>query len=125
MELTDHVSQTLRTELRRAADGAGPAAEHARVALGSGPITQRLQAAVLALAAHRGPAGSTCPSDAARSVGGARWRDLMDETRTIARTLAEAGAVEITQGGRVLDPAAQWRGPIRIRAAAHAGPDVR
>ena len=125
MALTEPVSQTMRTELRRAADGAGPAAEHARVALGSGPTAVRLEAALRALAIHRGRTGSTCPSDAARSVGGTRWRELMDDARTIARTLAETGDVEITQRGTVLDPTAQWRGPIRIRLAGQAGPDVR
>ncbi len=59
---------------------------------------------------------SICPSDAARAVGGDNWRDLMDQARDVARELAKAGEVVITQGGDVLDPDATWRGPIRIRA---------
>jgi hypothetical protein len=39
----------------------------------------------------------------------------MDDARDIARDLARAGEVEITQKGEVLDPDATWRGPIRIR----------
>ncbi len=68
------------------------------------------------MARERGPSKSICPSDAARAVGGDTWRDLMDEARDAARTLAKAGDVEITQGGEVVDPDADWRGPIRIRA---------
>jgi hypothetical protein len=77
---------------------------------------QRLKAAILALARGRAPSKTICPSDAARAVGGENWRDLMDQARDIARELAKAGDVEITQRGEVLDPDATWRGPIRIRA---------
>lgn len=85
------------------------------MALGDGPVGQRLESAILALAELRGPDSSTCPSDAARAVGGEQWRELMDEARAIARELAKSGRVEITQRGDVLDPATVWRGPIRIR----------
>jgi Protein of unknown function (DUF3253) len=76
---------------------------------------EKLRAAILDLARQRGPSSSICPSDAARAVGGDEWRDLMDRARHVARTLAKAGDVEITQKGEVLDPDATWRGPIRIR----------
>jgi hypothetical protein len=76
----------------------------------------RLREAILALARERAPAKTICPSDAARAVGGDQWRDLMEQARDIARDLARAGEVEIMQRGEVLDPDAQWRGPIRIRA---------
>jgi hypothetical protein len=71
---------------------------------------------MLALARDRAPAKTICPSDAARAVGGDQWRALMEQSRDIARDLARAGEVEIMQRGEVLDPDAQWRGPIRIRA---------
>lgn len=71
---------------------------------------------MLALARERGPSKTICPSDAARAVGGDNWRDLMGDARDIARELARRGDVEITQKGKVLDPDATWRGPIRIRA---------
>jgi hypothetical protein len=102
-------------ELRRAAEGAGPASTHARRALGDGAVDTRLEAAILALAAHRGADSSTCPSDAARAIGGSQWRGLMDDAREIARRLARDGAVQITQRGEVVDPDGPWRGPIRIR----------
>ena len=68
------------------------------------------------MARDRGPSKSICPSDAARAVGGDTWRDLMDDARAAARELARDGKVVITQGGDVLDPDADWRGPVRIRA---------
>ena len=39
--------------------------------------------------------GSICPSDAARAIGGARWRTVMDEARDVARQLAQDGHLEI------------------------------
>jgi hypothetical protein len=77
----------------------------------------RLRETILALARDRGPTKTICPSDAARSVGGDQWRELMEPARDIARALARAGEVEILQHGEVLDPDANWRGPIRIRAS--------
>jgi hypothetical protein len=76
---------------------------------------ERLRSAILDLARKRGPQSSICPSDAARAVSRDGWRDLLDQTRDVARELARAGEVEITQRGAVLDPDAHWRGPIRIR----------
>jgi hypothetical protein len=106
---------TVPAELTRIAEGAGPGAAAAAIALGGGPMTQRLEAAIRALAEHRGTDSSTCPSDAARAVGGENWRDLMPDAREVARSLAKAGEVEITQGGNAVDPDGDWRGPIRIR----------
>lgn len=81
-------------------------------------VSEKLRSAILDMARERGPAKTICPSDAARAVGGEQWRDLMDDARDIARELARAGDVEITQKGEVLDPDATWRGPIRIRATS-------
>jgi hypothetical protein len=110
------VSDQLRAELRRAVADGGPAAPHAERALGGGPAAERLEDAVRALALHRGPDSSTCPSDAARAVGGESWRDLMPQAREVARHLAKAGDVEITQRGTVLDADGDWSGAIRIRS---------
>lgn len=115
MRQHEGVSDQLRAELRRAVADGGPAAGCAERALGDGPVDERLEAAVRALALHRGPDSSTCPSDAARAVGGPQWRDLMPRAREVARRLALAGTVEITQRGTVLDPAGDWSGAIRIR----------
>lgn len=103
-------------ELARVADGDGLAAGAAKTAMGRGPVAKRLRAAILALARHRGPTSSICPSDAARAVGGDRWRELTAQSRTIAFVLARAGDVQITQRGNVIDPDRPSRGPIRIRS---------
>jgi Protein of unknown function (DUF3253) len=109
------VSSDPHRELARLADGDGPAAATARDALGDGADGTRLRAAMVALAQHRGPNSSICPSDAARAVGGHDWRDLTGLSRSIAFALARDGAVEITQRGEVLDPDQPAHGPIRIR----------
>lgn len=110
------MAERLHRELTAIADGSGPHAGAARTALGDATVGVRLEAAIRALAGHRGSRSSTCPSDAARAVGGDEWRALMDDARDIARSLARAGVVQITQRGAVLDPDADWRGPVRIRA---------
>jgi hypothetical protein len=110
----------LHAELTRTAREGGPGAASAQTALGDGPLRQRLQAAICALAEHRGADSSTCPSDAARAVGGQSWRDLMDDARELARELARDGRLEITQNGEVVDPQSDWQGPIRIRVPSGA-----
>jgi hypothetical protein len=114
---TGHVGQSLSAELGRALDSGGSAARHAEIALGDGPMRQRVSSSIRALAEYRGPRSSICPSDAARAIGGEGWRDLMTDAYEVARDLAKDGSVEITQGGQVLDPDGDWRGPIRIRSA--------
>jgi Protein of unknown function (DUF3253) len=104
-------------ELTTVADGDGTAAGHAKTALGDGSTATRLRAAILALAHHRGPESSICPSDAARAVGAEQWRDLTDASRSAALALARGGDVEITQQGKVVDPNRPLRGPIRIRVS--------
>ncbi|MEU4794731.1 DUF3253 domain-containing protein [Streptomyces sp. NPDC023327] len=76
-----------------------------------------LEKAILDLLERRGPTASICPSDAARAVytgDGDGWRELMEPARQAARRLVASGEVEITQGGRPVEPA-EARGPIRIR----------
>jgi hypothetical protein len=75
---------------------------------------RRLEQAILDLLDARTAAGTICPSEAARAVGGDGWRELMEPARRAARRLVAAEAVEITQQGRVVDPSTA-RGPIRIR----------
>lgn len=81
-----------------------------------GGQAERIAAAIRALAAGRAPR-TTCPSDAARAVGGDRWRGLMEATRDVARGLANAGDIEILQRGEPVDPNGTWKGPVRIRSA--------
>jgi hypothetical protein len=76
-----------------------------------------LERTILALLDQRAPTSTICPSDAARAVGTADgWRDLMDPARAAAQRLVEAGEVEITQGGEVVELATA-KGPVRIRRA--------
>jgi hypothetical protein len=95
--------------------------------LGAGPVLlgrlpparvtdtdRRLERAILDLLAARAATATICPSEAARAVGGDGWRELMEPARQAARRLVAADAVEITQGGRVVDPSTA-RGPIRVR----------
>jgi hypothetical protein len=78
------------------------------------PAGQKLEAAILELLAARAASSTICPSDAARAVGDENWRDLMEPARRAARRLVDAGEVQITQGGSVVDPSTA-NGPIRIR----------
>jgi Protein of unknown function (DUF3253) len=80
----------------------------------------RVTAAVLALATHRAPDRTICPSDAARAVGGEQWRATMPVVHDVARRLAKDGVVEVLQRGKVLDPVADWSGPVRIRRTARS-----
>ena len=74
-----------------------------------------LEAAILRLLAARGRGKTICPSEAARDVAGEdEWREQMEPARRAARRLVAAGEVEITQGGRVVDPSTA-RGAIRVR----------
>ncbi|MGW2477722.1 DUF3253 domain-containing protein [Streptomyces sp. NPDC001665] len=80
-------------------------------------IDRRLEEAIRDLLEHRGPTATICPSEAARRVHQCDddgWRNLMEPARRAAQRLAEAGEVEITQGGRPVKPA-EVHGPIRIR----------
>ena len=78
-------------------------------------VDRRLEETILDLLAQRARTSTICPSDAARAVGDEdTWRDLMEPARCAARRLVDRGEVEITQGGRVVDPSTA-KGPIRIR----------
>jgi hypothetical protein len=85
------------------------------------PVDDELEATILALLADRSAGATICPSEAARAVDPAGWRDLMEPARSAARRLVAIGAVHITQGGRVVDPSTA-KGPIRIRRAARSDP---
>jgi hypothetical protein len=85
------------------------------------PTDVALQASLVELLDRRAAAATVCPSEAARAVAAGEgrpdaWRDLMEPARAAARRLVEAGRVEITQGGHVVDPSTA-RGPIRVRRA--------
>ena len=78
---------------------------------------RRLEESIAALLESRARTSTICPSDAARAVGGDdedKWRPLMEPARRAARRMVARGEVEITQGGRVVDPSTA-KGAIRIR----------
>ncbi|MBC2643652.1 MULTISPECIES: DUF3253 domain-containing protein [unclassified Rhodococcus (in: high G+C Gram-positive bacteria)] len=77
---------------------------------------RELENAIGTLLDARADGASICPSDVARAVAPDDWRPLMEPVREAARRLVEAGEVEITQKGDVVDPVSA-RGPIRIRRA--------
>lgn len=77
-------------------------------------MDRALESAITELLGARARGATICPSEAARLVGGEDWRPLMEPARRAARRLVAAGAVEITQGGHVVDPSTA-RGAIRIR----------
>ena len=77
----------------------------------------RLAAAMRTLLRARGPGKTICPSDGARAVGGEAWRAMLPAAREVARSLAVAGELEITQGGVAVDATAPWKGPVRLRLA--------
>jgi hypothetical protein len=75
----------------------------------------RIGATVLALARHRAPDSTICPSDVARAVGGTHWRDLMGPVRDVVRILADRDEITVEQRGREVPKGTAWKGPIRIR----------
>lgn len=91
-------------------------------------VDRELEASIRSLLASRAADATICPSEAARAVAAASpdapsadpaaepWRALMEPARRAARRLVAVGEVEITQGGRVVDPSTA-KGPIRVRRA--------
>lgn len=80
------------------------------------PVDEALEGAIRMLLAGRPRQATICPSEAARLVAGddGDWRGLMEPARAAARRLVARGEIEITQGGRRVDPS-RARGPIRLR----------
>jgi Protein of unknown function (DUF3253)/Uncharacterized protein conserved in bacteria (DUF2256) len=77
-------------------------------------VDRALESAISSLLDERARGATICPSEAARVVGGDDWRSMMELARAAARRLEAAGHVDITQGGRIVDPSCA-KGPIRIR----------
>jgi hypothetical protein len=127
------IPEALRAELvaelmaaRRAVRDEGDRARHrvhdAKVALGergepwwdSGTEhgrSVRGVAALRSLLRHR-PAGTVCPSEVARVMGGPTWRRFLRPARDLAFALARDGEVAVLQKGEPVGPEA--RGPVRI-----------
>ena len=73
-----------------------------------------LEEAIVALLSKRAAGATICPSEVARKLFPDDWRERMEDARRAARRLVAAGLIEITQGGRVVDPSTA-RGPVRLR----------
>lgn len=78
------------------------------------PADALLERAILELLRRRAGGASICPSEAARTVGGPAWRDLIEPARMAARRLVAEGLVVLTQEGREVDPS-RAKGAVRIR----------
>ena len=125
------VPQALRRELEKELaaarallpsdpDAARPRVHDAEVALGGHeeePSPEgrraRLAATMRALLRNRRPEATICPSDAARTIGGESWRDLMDLAREVVAELSEAGVIVVRQHGDDVDLATAV-GPVRL-----------
>jgi hypothetical protein len=80
-------------------------------------IDLALERAMLKLLGDRARGATICPSEAARAVAPQRWRELLEPARCAARRLVAQGRLDMTKGGRVVDPSTV-RGPVRLRLAA-------
>ncbi len=122
---TELVAELMRArrEVGRRGDDARHRVQDAKVALGErgepwweeasdAGQRVRLAAAIRTLLRHRDDK-TICPSDAARVVGGPRWRDLVPMTREVAHELVKQHVVVVTQKGKPVD-VRDARGPVRI-----------
>ena len=78
---------------------------------------QAITAAILRIAAERGPEKSLCPTDVARAVSAENWRSLLGAVRQVAADLARDGKIEILRKGKPISPD-EMRGVIRLRATS-------
>jgi len=76
---------------------------------------EAITAALLHLAAERGPEKSLCPTDVALAVSAENWRPLLGAVRKVAADLARQGKIEILRKGKPINPD-DMRGVIRLRA---------
>ncbi|MFK7882868.1 MAG: DUF3253 domain-containing protein [Phycisphaerales bacterium] len=83
---------------------------------GKGAVDGEIERVMMEMLEGRSKGASACPSEIARRVFGESWRGEMERVRSAARRLVEAGRVEITQGGVVVDPS-RAKGAVRIRIA--------
>ncbi len=79
------------------------------------PTQSQARATITELLEQRDPGKTICPSEAARALGGDDgFRELMPMVREAAAGLVDAGELEVTQSGQVVD-IRKARGPIRLR----------
>lgn len=88
--------------------------DRCRATRGAAEDGAAIEAVIRDVLARRAAGATLCPSEAARVLSPEAWRDRMEDVRSAARRMAAAGEIEITQGGRAVDPD-RARGPIRLR----------
>lgn len=122
------VGAAKRTRDSQAEAAARARVQAAKVALGErgqahwevpNPAAQRRRAVatMYALLSARGADKTICPSDVARTIGGAAWRSVMSLVREVAIALADQGKLEVRQRGRAVSARAA-KGPIRLATAS-------
>lgn len=75
----------------------------------------RIEEEILRQVANRGPDKTICPSEVSRALFAPDWREQMSAVRAVARQLAFAGNIRISQGGKSVN-LDDFRGPIRLGA---------
>ena len=83
------------------------------------PTPGEIERTIDALLDARAEGRTICPSEAARALAD-DWRPLMDPVRERAFAMADAGRLEVTQRGEVVDGRTA-RGAIRLRRPASPG----
>lgn len=82
---------------------------------------RELETIIVRMLEKRAGSASMCPSEAAREIFSADWREQMETVRQAARRLVAREIIEITQQGRVVDPSTA-KGPIRLRKGRNFPP---
>ena len=77
-----------------------------------------LRDAILAVTGACAPGRSVSPEDVAKSLATENWQSLLTRIRREAVRLAQEGAIDILRKGKPVDPHAEIRGVIRLRARA-------
>jgi len=70
--------------------------------------------AILGLLASRKHGATICPSEVARMLYPEDWHSHMEEVREAARRLVAHGVLDITQGGKPVNPSTA-KGPVRLK----------
>jgi hypothetical protein len=77
-----------------------------------------LRRVIAQMVKERGPEKSVCPSEVARRIApDGDWRALMAPVREVAFAMADAGKINVTQKGAVVD-GRTVKGAIRLRCCA-------
>lgn len=77
-----------------------------------------IREAILATTAAIAPGRSVTPSDVAQSMATENWQSLLTRIRREATVMAREGLIDILRKGKPVDPEAEIRGVIRLRARA-------